>query len=80
VGRAALHGELLKLGIDVGVTSGTSTWCAVTTRPRKPGGPSWTHHVKTIVSLRFPEIGGDKSTHLRYCGSGGRSSEPPALA
>jgi hypothetical protein len=35
-GAPRIHGELLKLGIDIGETSVSSTWCAVTSRPPRP--------------------------------------------
>ena len=41
-GAPRIHGELLKLGIDIGETSVSKyTWCAVGIRPRRPGERSW---------------------------------------
>src|ERR1700761_7869756 len=40
-GAPRIHGELLKLGIDIGETSAASIWCAAENHPPKPGECSW---------------------------------------
>ena len=59
-GAPRIHGELLKLGIDVGETS-VSKYMA---RNRKPPSQTWKtfldNHLKTVVSVDFftvPTIG-----------------------
>ena len=37
-GAPHIHGELLKLGIDIGETSVISTWFCTESRPHRPGG------------------------------------------
>ena len=52
-GAPRIHGELLKLGIDIGETS----VCKYMIRPRKPPSQTWRtfldNHVKTMVSVDF---------------------------
>ena len=38
-GAPRIHGELLKLGIDIGESSVANTWCAAASRQHRPGGP-----------------------------------------
>jgi putative transposase len=40
-GAPRIHGELLKLGIDIGETSVSNTWFAAEDRHRRPGGRFW---------------------------------------
>lgn len=52
-GAPRIHGELLKLGIDIGETSVGKYWSAPGNRRRRLGGPSWRITSKTMVSVGF---------------------------
>ena len=51
LGRPRIHGELLKLGIDIGETSVSKSAFGI--RPRRHGEHSLKNHLKSTVSIDF---------------------------
>jgi transposase InsO family protein len=52
-GAPRIHGELLKLGIDIGETSVSKYMVRGMKPARRPGGPSWKITVFTVPTIRF---------------------------
>jgi putative transposase len=62
-GAPRIHGELLKLGMDIGERASANTWCAAANRYLRPGAHSW----------RIMPSNWSPSTSSRYPRSASRS-------
>ncbi len=52
-GAPHIHGELLKLGIDVGESRSASIWSAAENHLHKPGERSWRTTLQSLASVDF---------------------------